>query len=55
MTDLKTAQANDRFRQRLQVYLKPRVLVLDEIGYLSLDRMAANLFFQQVSQRYEQT
>jgi len=30
------------------------VLVVDEIGYLPLDRAADNLFFQLVSRRYEQ-
>lgn len=30
-----------------------RKLVVDEIGYLPLDRLGANLFFQLVSRRYE--
>lgn len=54
VTDLKRAEANHAFERRLRVYLKPKVLVLDEIGYLPLDRMAANLLFQLVSRRYEQ-
>jgi len=51
--DLKRAEANQTVDRRFRVYLKPRVLVVDEIGYLPLDRAAANLFFQLVSQRYE--
>jgi len=47
------AEANQALDRRFRVYLKPRVLVVDEIGYLPLDRAAANLFFQLVSRRYE--
>ena len=32
---------------------QPRLLVIDEIGYLPIDRLGANLFFQLVSRRYE--
>ena len=33
--------------------MKPRVLIIDEIGYLPLDKQGANLFFQLISRRYE--
>jgi DNA replication protein DnaC len=52
--DLKRAEAHQSLQRRLSVYLKPRVLVLDEIGYLPLDRQAGNWLFQLVSRRYEQ-
>ena len=32
---------------------KPKLLVVDEIGYLPFDRAGANLFFQLISRRYE--
>lgn len=32
---------------------QPKLLIIDEIGYLPLDRLGANLFFQLVSRRYE--
>jgi len=51
--DLQRAEANQTLQRRFRVYLKPRVLVLDEIGYLPLDRAAGNLFFQLISRRYE--
>jgi DNA replication protein DnaC len=54
VADLKSADANGKIDRRLRVYLKPKVLVLDEIGYLPLDQTAANLLFQLVSRRYEQ-
>jgi DNA replication protein DnaC len=43
-------------RQRslqLRTYLKPSVLVIDELGYLPLDQSSANWIFQVVSRRYE--
>src|SRR6266436_6280959 len=38
---------------RLKVYAVPRLLIVDEIGYLPIDRQGANLFFQLISRRYE--
>jgi DNA replication protein DnaC len=35
------------------VYTVPRLLIIDEIGYLPIDRAGANLFFQLISRRYE--
>ena len=42
-----------RFAKKLQTYLKPAVLVLDEVGYLPLSRAECNMVFQLVSRRYE--
>jgi DNA replication protein DnaC len=36
-----------------QLYTTPRLLIIDEIGYLPIDRLGANLFFQLISRRYE--
>ena len=33
--------------------MQPKLLIIDEIGYLPLERLGANLFFQLVSRRYE--
>jgi len=38
---------------RMRVLLRPKLLVIDEVGYLPLDRQAANWFFEVVSRRYE--
>lgn len=35
------------------VYLAPKVLIIDEMGYLPLDDLGATIFFQLVSARYE--
>jgi len=39
--------------QRLPVYTRPSLLVIDEIGFLPLDRSQASLFFQVICRRYE--
>jgi DNA replication protein DnaC len=50
---LREAETTGRFAKKLQTYLKPSVLVLDEVGYLPLSRPEANMVFQLVSRRYE--
>ena len=50
---LKIAEATGRFNRQLTSYLRPAVLVVDEVGYLPLDRAEANMVFQLVSRRYE--
>jgi DNA replication protein DnaC len=50
---LREAETTGRFAKKLQTYLKPAVLVLDEVGYLPLSRAEANMVFQPVSRRYE--
>jgi DNA replication protein DnaC len=42
----------DRLDHRLQTLCKPKLLILDEMGYFSLDRMTAQFLFQLVSRRY---
>ncbi|MFQ6119306.1 MAG: IS21-like element helper ATPase IstB, partial [Methanosarcinales archaeon] len=43
----------DHFPRRLRHYAKPHVLIIDEIGYLPLDKEEANLLFQVIGARYE--
>lgn len=50
---LKIAEATGRFNRQLNAYLRPALLVVDEVGYLKLDRDEANMFFQLISRRYE--
>jgi DNA replication protein DnaC len=50
---LTKATAEGRLDERLKFYTVPRLLVIDEIGYLPIDRLGANLFFQLISRRYE--
>jgi DNA replication protein DnaC len=53
VTDLARAYREARLDRRMRVYLAPKVLVIDEMGYLPLDDMGATIFFQLVSARYE--
>ncbi len=50
---LSEADAAEPLRVRMGVLLRPKLLVIDEVGYLPLDRRAANWFFELVSRRYE--
>jgi DNA replication protein DnaC len=50
---LKAADTIGRLASKLRFYLRPHVLVLDEVGYLPLARDEANLVFQLISKRYE--
>jgi DNA replication protein DnaC len=51
LTRQETARA---LQHRLRSYLRPSLLAIDEVGYLSYDAHAADLLFQVVSRRYEQ-
>ncbi len=51
--NLNEADASGRFAKKLRTYLKPAVLVVDEVGYLPLSRAEGNMVFQLVSRRYE--
>ena len=51
---LAAAQNAGRLKQELNKYLKPTLVVLDEIGYLPIDKTGADLLFQIISKRYEQ-
>jgi DNA replication protein DnaC len=50
---LTRALSEGRLEDKLKVYTVPRLLIIDEIGYLPIDRQGANLFFQLISRRYE--
>ena len=50
---LTKAHGENRLEEKLRVFTAPRLLIVDEIGYLPIDRLGANLFFQLISRRYE--
>jgi DNA replication protein DnaC len=50
---LTKALSEGKLEDKLKVYTVPRLLIVDEIGYLPIDRQGANLFFQLISRRYE--
>jgi DNA replication protein DnaC len=43
----------NRLEERLKLLTQPKLLIIDEIGYIPIDRQGANLFFQLISRRYE--
>jgi DNA replication protein DnaC len=50
---LAKAHAEGRLEERLGFFAKPKLLIVDELGYLPFEPNAAHLFFQLVSRRYE--
>lgn len=52
---LTAAQSTGRLKAELNKYLKPRLLILDELGYLPIDKHGADLLFQIISGRYERS
>jgi DNA replication protein DnaC len=51
--DLRRAQAEHRLDRRMRVYLAPKVLIIDEFGVWSYDRLGATALFTLISARYE--
>ena len=54
MLQLKRAESENRLDQRLKFFTRQKLLIIDEIGYINLDKEDANLFFQLISRQYEQ-
>ena len=52
ISKLNKAQKENRIDKQLQHFAQYKVLIIDEIGYLPIDRQGANLFFQLISKRY---
>jgi DNA replication protein DnaC len=50
---LVAAKSAGRLKQEIKKYAKPTLLILDEIGYLPIDKSGADLLFQVISVRYE--
>ena len=51
---LAAAQAAGRMKKELKKYTRPAFLILDELGFLPIDKAGADLLFQVISLRYEQ-
>ena len=50
---LAKAQTEGKLAEQLLFFGKPKLLIVDELGYLPFERPAAHLFFQLVARRYE--
>ena len=53
VNNLIAAQHAGQLKQELKKYLKPSLLIMDELGYLPIDKNGADLLFQIISERYE--
>ena len=51
---MSTAKGAGGLKAELKKYTKPALLILDELGYLPIDKAGADLLFQVISLRYEQ-
>jgi DNA replication protein DnaC len=50
---LVAAQSAHRLKAELKKYISPNIVLVDELGYLPIDKAGADLLFQVFSQRYE--
>lgn len=50
---LRASLADGTFRSRMRRLRHPKLLVIDELGYLPFDRQASNFFFELICNRYE--
>jgi len=53
VAQLARGHAEGRLEERLAHFAKPKLLIVDELGYLPFEPDAAHLFFQLASRRYE--
>jgi DNA replication protein DnaC len=52
LNQLLASQVDHSLVRKLKTYTKPSLLLVDELGYLSLDQQTSNLFYQVISTRY---
>lgn len=50
---LAKAEAEGQLAEKLAYFAKPKLLIIDELGYLPFEKRSAHLFFQLVAKRYE--
>jgi DNA replication protein DnaC len=53
VNSLAAAQSAHRLKAELKRYISPSIVLIDELGYLPIDKAGADLLFQVFSQRYE--
>ena len=53
VASLNKAYAENRLDDKLRTYCTPKLLIIDEIGYVPVDVHGAHLLFQLISRRYE--
>lgn len=53
ISKLTLAYKENRFENVLKTFCKYKLLIIDEVGYLPIDKNGANLFYQLIAKRYE--
>ncbi|MBV8590957.1 MAG: IS21-like element helper ATPase IstB [Acetobacteraceae bacterium] len=53
LDSLAKAEREGRLRERIRFFCRTSLMIIDEIGYLTVGAGAGNLFFQLVNARYE--
>ena len=53
IANLKKANSENKFINRLNHYAKYKILIIDEMGFLPIDSEGANMLFQLINKRYE--
>jgi DNA replication protein DnaC len=53
LNTLITAHTNGTLEKAIRAFTRPQLLLLDELGYLAIDKRGADLLFQVVATRYE--
>ena len=53
ITQLNKAHYENKLEARIKHLWRYELLIIDEIGYLPVDKQGANLFFQLIAKRYE--
>lgn len=53
ITQLNKAHYENKLDSRIKHFCRYELLIIDEIGYLPVDKQGANLFFQLITKRYE--
>ena len=52
LNHLLASQVDHSLLRKLRVYTEPSLVIVDELGYLSLDQQSSNLFYQVISTRH---
>lgn len=55
ISNLRKAYIENRLEDRLRLYSKYKVLIIDEVGFLPIDKQGANMLFQLINRRYEKS
>lgn len=54
LCELAALDSDNALRRRIQYYVKPQLLIIDEVGYLSYSNRHADLLFEVITRRYEE-